>query len=74
MMTRDQLESDEDRAAWDFCQSLDVDPFMVIPAHCEPRFRGFELDYFMNWAREKVEEALAMRRTLAANFPSQEQP
>jgi len=55
-MKRPELETPEDRVAWDLCVELGVTPFQSIPEQCELRFRGYEGCYYMNWARDRTEE------------------
>jgi hypothetical protein len=61
-MNRSNLSTDEDRAAWDLCIAVGAEPFQIILQDCERRFRGYEGEYFMNWARDKIDEAIAINR------------
>jgi len=46
----------DDRAANELCRQLGFEPRTCVPKN-ERRCLGYEGDYYLNWARDKIEEA-----------------
>jgi hypothetical protein len=66
-MKRSEMESWEERAAYDLCVNFNVEPWRCVPRDPDRGFIGYEGDYYMNWAREKIQEALAIRQAIASS-------
>lgn len=64
MTQRHELETPEDRAAYDLCLAFGFEPFTCVQIG-ERRCAGYEGDYYMNWARDRVDEFIAIRATLS---------
>lgn len=65
--TRDKLTPD-DQAAFDLCVAIGVEPWACVEKY-ERRFIGYDGDYYMNWARDRVEEFNALRAACGGNRP-----
>lgn len=70
-MTRDEMESEDDRMAYDLCVAMCAEPWGCVPDEsCHPRYAGYEGDYFMNWARDRVDEFQVLSRIVTLSIPS----
>lgn len=70
MIERSELQTAEDQAAYDLCLAIGVEPWDCVPKY-ERRFLGYDGDYYMNWARDRVEEFMALRKAMPQGSDNQ---